>query len=546
MENKIIKEVNRVNKLMGNKNILSESPIPGIAKYLRKIFNSFGDDVAEKIVKTVKSGDDDLLRKLRSGEKLSADVVEAVIKALPSDLIAKIVVDDILAPAFNKNIDKVINAIKKDRSRYDELIGKMDEAIEEIGSNNEFNIDLINSIKENVTKRIDDAIGDMSSYNAIPRVLGKGARFAIKNSVKLHHLKIVRLYRDFFKSNDTLKNEIVSLVKGYQEGGSQYSQAYAVKIGEKLNVLESKMDRLGSDIWDQIKVDVPRDLKSKLDNIEVTKRWKELRETIQTDETIGKTVLDGWDKFKETLPFYFKKSAIPIRFKPVPLENLTKLVNFILTGQMQTTRELYERLVKAGAIKGSSLTYLRAVSPTLLIPTVIALGKTVLGPTGKGIENSINSIGGFFDKDWDVNVTDWEPEVQEGKVNVSNTIKQNFKSLVGDESSFFQYQGSDFIPGVNSYIDDLVDWYFTIGYKDSSTPPQPKTTISDVENNVKLKAAKLSAPKEIREFIWSDTGAIKLAGPNNVDYPITFEGGFYMVELPVDGSGTEKIKLKDY
>ena len=112
-------------------------------------------EIAEKIIK---SGDDDLLRKLRSGEKLEKEVVEALIKALPSDLIAKIIVDNVMGPVFTKNIDKVINAIKKDRSRYNELIGKMDEAIEIIGSNNEFNIDLINSLKKDVTNRIDDAL----------------------------------------------------------------------------------------------------------------------------------------------------------------------------------------------------------------------------------------------------------------------------------------------------------------------------------------------------------------------------------------------------
>ncbi len=101
-------------------------------------------EIAEKIIK---SGDEDLLRKLMSGEQV------------PSDLIAKIVVDQkLLGSAFNKNIDKVINAIKKDRSRYNELKGKMDEAIEIIGSNYEFNIDLINSLKKDVTNRIDDAL----------------------------------------------------------------------------------------------------------------------------------------------------------------------------------------------------------------------------------------------------------------------------------------------------------------------------------------------------------------------------------------------------
>jgi len=539
MDNKVINEIKRINGIMSGKIVLSEQIVPQI---LKKIFSVVDDDVARKVVRATDDSFDDTIRKLKAGENLSDDAIESLLKVIDYDFLAKSLVDQkLLGNQLNVNINKIIEALKKDASRYDELTLKMNNVIETFGTNQEFPQELIDAINKEVKSKIDNAIGGMSKYDVSPRILGKGERILIKNSVRLHHLKIARLFRDFFKDNKTLRDEIVSLVKGFQEGGSEYSQVYAIKIGEKLNVLESKMDRLGSDIWDQIKKDVPLDLRNKLDNIEVTKRWKELRDTIQTDETIGKTVQNGWEKFKETMPFKFKKGFPPIVFKKIPMANVTKLVNFVLTGQMQTTRELYERLVKAGAAKGSALTYLRAVAPTLLIPTVMALGKTIIGPTGKGIENAINSIGRFFEKDWDVNVTDWEPEVNDGKVNIAKTIKENFKSLVGDESSFFQYQGSDFIPGVNSYVDDLVNWYFTIGYKDPSSPPQPETTISDVRDNLSVEQVKLIAPEDIKDYIWSKDGDILLAGPNNEDYPITLEDGVYMVELP---SG--KIKLKEY
>lgn len=543
MKKDLITEINRFNELMGRKTLLSEQ---AAVKFLNYLFKTKSDDAVELMVKNgIKNADEaaDILRRIKNGDELTKEIAEKLLKDTGTmRLLANTLVDGTtLGVQFTNSIEKLIKDIVKDRKSYDELLEIFSKKLDEASVKADWPDGLADEMMESVRNKVDDAIGDMSSYTSTPRVLGKGARFAIQNSVRLHHLKIARLYRDFFKSNDTLKNEIVSLVKGYQEGGSQYSQAYAVKIGEKLNVLESKMNGLGMDIWDQIKVDVPRDLKNKLDNIDVTKRWKELRDIIQSDETIGKTVQDGWDKFKETLPFYFKKSIFPIRFKKVPLANLNKLSNFILTGQMQTTRELYERLVKAGALKGSALTYLRAVTPTLLIPTVMALGKTILGPTGKAIENSINSIGGFFDKDWDVNVTDWEPEVKDGKVNVSNTIKQNFKSLVGNESSFFQYQKSDFIPLVNSYVDDLVDWYFSIGYKDPSNPPKHATTINDLRYDLMLNSVKLSAPEKIHDFIWSDSTGVKLAGPNNKDYEIKLEGGKYMVYLP---SG--KINIKDY
>jgi hypothetical protein len=129
-----------------------------------------------------------------------------------------------------------------------------------------------------------------------------------------------------------------------------------------------------------------------------------------------------------------------------------------------------------GYPKGTFITYLKAVAPTLLIPSTIALGKTFIGPAGKQIEDSINSIGTLFDKDWDINITNWEPETEEGRLNMLNTITKSFESLWGDESEFFQYQWNDFMPGFNSYVGDLVDWWFTIGYKGDSEPPQPVTS----------------------------------------------------------------------
>jgi hypothetical protein len=309
------------------------------------------------------------------------------------------------------------------------------------------------------------------------------------------------------------------------------------------------MDRLSKDIWDQIKVDVPRDLRAKLDDIPTTKRWSEIRDVIQEDETILKTMQDGWEKAKQTIPFTLKKTP-PYIFKAIPWDNVTKLVNFVLTGQMQTTKELYERLVRAGAVKGSALTYLRAVAPTLLIPTIMATGKTIFFPAVEGIEGAINSVIRFFGGETEINVVDWEPVFEDGKYNLSLTIKDNFKSLVGDESSFFQYQGSDFIPGVNSYIDDLVDWYFSIGYKDPSDPPKPEKTFKDVVNDMEVSTVKKFAPETIKDYIWmKDDGNVYLAAIEvnsngdeiEVDYPITFENGVYMVETP-EG----KIKLKDY
>jgi len=547
MDRKVLNEIGRITDLMSVRTILTEQPI--VSKLLKGVLKNIDDDAARQLLKTTDDSADDLIKKIRNGEALEDDALELLYRQIDYVDLAKTLLDSkALGSKFDSELQRLLNVLKDDPNKKDKVLDAFDKYFDALDDTQGFTPELVDGLKKEVSYRVDEVIAKPIEQTA--KILSKSERLYIKNAVRFHHLKIIRLFRDFFKSNEKITTEILQLVKGYQEGGSQYSQVYAIKIGEKLNVLESKMDRLSKDIWDQIKTDVPRDLRNKLDNIEVTKRWKELRDTIQTDETIGKTVQNGWEKFKETMPFRFKKGFPPMVFKKIPMANLTKLVNFVVTGQMQTTRELYERLVKAGAAKGSALTYLRAVAPTLLIPTVMALGKTIFGPIGKGIENSINSIGRFFEKDWDANVTDWEPEVNDGKLNMAKTIKENFKSLVGDESNFFQYQGSDFIPGVNSYIDDLINWFYTIGYKDSSNPPKPEKTFKDVVNNMEVSLIKKSAPEYVQDYIWmDDDGNVYVAGVEKddngkeieVDYPITFENGVYMVEVP-EG----KIELKNF
>ena len=543
MERKLLNEIGRIADLMSVKTILTEQPIVG--KILKGLFGNIDDDVARQLLKTTDNSADDLIRKIRNGEELSDDVLELLYRKIDYVELAKILIDNkVLGSKFDSELQRLLNVLKDDPKKKDGVLNAFDAYFDALDDVQGFTPELVDGLKKEVSYRVDDVLKKPITQTG--NVLSRTQRLYIKNTVKIHHLKIARLFRDFFKSNEELKIEILQLVKGYQEAGSQYSQVYAIKIGEKLNVLESKMDRLSKDIWDQIKVDVPRDLRKKLEDIPTTKRWSEIRDVIQEDETIGKTVQNGWEKFKETIPLRFKKGFPPIVFKKIPSENVIKLINFVFTGQMQTTRELYERLVKAGAVKGSALTYLRAVAPTLLIPTVIALGKTIIGPTGKGIENSINKIGRFFEKDWDVNVTNWEPEFNEGKVNLAKTIKENFKSLVGDESDFFQYQGSDFIPGVNSYIDDLINWYFTIGHKDPSSPPQPETTISDTtptdtQLEYTLDSVKSVAPAILENSIFENDGLIYLRDENSIDCLVTLEDGVYYVDLP---SG--KMKLNEY
>ena len=74
----------------------------------------------------VNTSGNDLIRKLRAGDSLSDDVIESLLKVIDYDFLAKSLVDQsLLGNQLNVNINKIIETLKKDASRYDELILKM-------------------------------------------------------------------------------------------------------------------------------------------------------------------------------------------------------------------------------------------------------------------------------------------------------------------------------------------------------------------------------------------------------------------------------------
>ena len=160
MENKILNEVRRIGNLMGNENILSEQIVP---KILKKFFSVLDDDAARQVLKATDNSQDDLIRRLRAGESLSDDAMELLLKVIDYDLLAKNLVDQkLLGDRLNANIEKIINVLKENPGRYDELTKRMDDAIETMGLNNEFPDELISAVKKDVKGRIDDGIGNAS------------------------------------------------------------------------------------------------------------------------------------------------------------------------------------------------------------------------------------------------------------------------------------------------------------------------------------------------------------------------------------------------
>ena len=75
MKNKLLNEVKRIGNLMGNENVLSEQIVP---KVLKRFFTVLDDDIARKVLRTTDNSQDDLIRRLRSGDALSDDAMESI------------------------------------------------------------------------------------------------------------------------------------------------------------------------------------------------------------------------------------------------------------------------------------------------------------------------------------------------------------------------------------------------------------------------------------------------------------------------------------
>lgn len=156
MDHKIINEIRRINDIMSGKQVLSEQIVP---KILKKFFSVLDDDTARKVLRATDNTQDDIIRKLRAGETLSDDAMEILLRVIDYDFLAKSLIDQkLLGDKLNDNIQKIINILKENPGRYDELTKKMDEAIDTFGLNQEFPDELINSIKKDVRNRIDDSV----------------------------------------------------------------------------------------------------------------------------------------------------------------------------------------------------------------------------------------------------------------------------------------------------------------------------------------------------------------------------------------------------
>jgi hypothetical protein len=422
MDHKVINEIRRINDIMSGKIVLSEQRI--VPEILKRIFNVVDDDVARRVVRATDDTYDDIIRKLRAGESLSDDAMELLLKVIENDLLAKSLVDQkLLGDKLNVNINKIIETLKKDASRYDELTSKMDDVIDFYGDSQEFPEELIDAIKKDVRSKIDDGVG--SASRAGSKIAELGASVFRKIPFVSRNLKtIVTILAEQRKGIQVLKKEIDDLFNVVITGEDSLKNLKRT-IEDKLATIERISDNSAKKVLDEIDEGY-KQLKEqgKISKAEYDSFVKD-KETITNAKFWNEFIAPNYaelDKQVNGLGSFFRngiKAFSPVNLSWTKKENTygwvpkaslnrefpKRLFNFLAFNSAQTSADILKRLIKSDPNFLSTgkvwvNTYLRAIGPQLIIPFANAAFWTVWIPSTEFFQSGADKLG--IDVDWDI------------------------------------------------------------------------------------------------------------------------------------------------
>lgn len=583
MENKLLNEIRRIGNLMGNNILLSEQAIPQI---LKKLFSQLDDKAARKVIGATDNTQDDFIRKLRSGQKLDKDALEFLFRVIDYDLLAKNLINtDEIGDILKPNIEKVINTINENPSRYDELTSKLDDIMENFGMVNDFPNELTDAIKKNVRSKVDDAVSDSVKIKKVllgTDEIGKLNKVVESKTVRTFAGDIIRYWKasveDIQKEIQGLSEGFIESIKGAKKKDREkLINAYGAKISRLLDRAEIKQNGAAAKVLQDSGIDEKLVNKIKFSQepfFEVYRRARGIDNETLTEimaQTSKEFIVEIWDLIKG---LFRKESNTLIRmFNPK-----TSVGQWFITNQWASINKLYRLAIKMspGESRTKLLRYIGATmfasSVGFVIGQLLKSGLQGLNDLyGVGLRNTLidefaGEDGMIFGKD----VGQYKKDLPEFGI-ATNLLDEIGKPLdaIGQRifddviKSYNEKGFKDIIlraapGGILTYPESLLFQIFEkitpgignvpnlrnpilrmMGYDPDEVDSELKKLEPTLEYTV--DAVKEVAPEDIKDYIWSKNGDILLAGPNNEDYPITLEDGEYMVELP---SG--KIKLKEY
>jgi hypothetical protein len=167
MNKKLITEIGKIQRIIYNKEIITEAMAPA---FLKRVF-SLADDVVKSFMKTDLT--DDIINSIRKGEQLSDEAVDRLLKNIDfNKLSATIINNKMLGTAFDEQVDKVIELIRKNPKQQEIILQKLDDSIDNIAFLSEGPEQLKNAIKkrtrakvtESLVEGIDDVFSAIDDY----------------------------------------------------------------------------------------------------------------------------------------------------------------------------------------------------------------------------------------------------------------------------------------------------------------------------------------------------------------------------------------------
>jgi hypothetical protein len=490
MENKIITEIRRINEIMNGKVVIYEQIVPAV---LKKIFNQIDDDLIKKMLKSGDNSYDDIIKKLKAGETLSDDTINLLLKVIDFDSMAKIMINKkLLGTKVDIYIEKIINILKENPSRYDEFIVKLGDDFNNYGSQKELPQELIDSIIKVLKDKIDDSVPPTTIRTDVTPVVrnSKIANFGAKVFKKLplisRNLKTIisilveqkkgieilkeeinGLFNSIIKDENTLKklkrdleNKLATIER--ISDGSAQKVLDEISAGYKQLLLKGKITKVDFDSFERDKKVITT---TKFWNEFIAPNYKELDDQV---DGLGNFFKNGLKAFQPiSIKISRNKGVLGYIPKITKKEGARRLFNFLAFNSAQTGADILKRLIKSNPTEKPMWiveTYVRAIGPQLIIPFANAAFWTIWIPSTEFLQEGADFVG--LDVEWDIYNSTFSELLTE------LWIENLFNILKNDPESTKTLELSDLKPLLNSIL-----WKIIVSFGENDDYIEPQDNI---------------------------------------------------------------------
>jgi hypothetical protein len=162
MNKKLITEIGKIQRIIYNKEIITEAMAPA---FLKRVF-SLADDVVKSFMKTDLT--DDIINSIRKGEQLSDEALERLIKNTDFNKLSAIIINNkLLGTAFDDQVDNVVELIRKNPKKQELILQKLDDTIDNLaflsGGPEELKTAIKKTTRTKVTESLIEGIDDVFS-----------------------------------------------------------------------------------------------------------------------------------------------------------------------------------------------------------------------------------------------------------------------------------------------------------------------------------------------------------------------------------------------